>query len=92
MSLHGSPRSSRRHLATMAALGGTFTVYGLDTPGYGDPAPLGPEAVTIPDFASALAQRLAAPLAAGLAGARRLDRPDDLAATARLVARTGERR
>lgn len=61
--LHDSPRSSRLHLPTMAALAGHFTIFALDTPGYGNSAPLAPEPnrdLTIPDFASALGRTLAA--------------------------------
>lgn len=52
--LHDSPRSSRLHLETMAALADQFTVYALDTAGYGNSAPLGTDDPTIEDFAQAL--------------------------------------
>lgn len=52
--LHDSPRSSRLHLDTMQALAPHFTVYALDTPGYGNSDPLGIETPTMEDFGSAL--------------------------------------
>lgn len=58
--LHDSPRSSRLHLATMAALADRFTVFALDTPGYGMSDPLGLERPRIEDFAQALGATLAA--------------------------------
>lgn len=57
--LHDSPRSSRLHLDTMRALSQSYTVYALDTPGYGNSAPLGIANPTIVDFARALASTLA---------------------------------
>lgn len=56
--LHDSPRSSRLHLDTMRQLAAHFTVYALDTPGYGSSAPLGHERPAIADFAVALAAAL----------------------------------
>lgn len=56
--LHDSPRSSRLHLPTMAALADRFTVYALDTPGYGLSTPLDIAEPTIPDFAAALGEAL----------------------------------
>lgn len=58
--LHDSPRSSRLHIGTMTALADAFTVFALDTPGYGNSEPLGADNPTIADFAAALAQTLAA--------------------------------
>jgi pimeloyl-ACP methyl ester carboxylesterase len=58
--LHDSPRSSRLHIDTMRALGCRFRVYALDTPGYGNSAPLGLPSPTIDDFAAALGDALAA--------------------------------
>ncbi len=58
--LHDSPRSSRLHIETMQALGGRFTVYALDTPGYGNSTPLAIADPTIRDFADALGEALAA--------------------------------
>jgi len=58
--LHDSPRSSRLHLATMQALAPGFTVFALDTPGYGNSAPLDLPEPTIADFAAALGETLAA--------------------------------
>lgn len=52
--LHDSPRSSRLHLSTMRALSQRFRVYALDTPGYGNSAPLECDDPTIADFAAAL--------------------------------------
>jgi pimeloyl-ACP methyl ester carboxylesterase len=58
--LHDSPRSSRLHSGTMKMLASRFRVFALDTPGYGNSDPLtGPEP-TIPDFAKALGETLAA--------------------------------
>ena len=57
--LHDSPRSSRLHLPTMAALADRFTVFAIDTPGYGNSAPLSGAAPTIGDFAKALGATLA---------------------------------
>ncbi len=56
--LHDSPRSSRLHLATMQALAPDFTVFALDTPGYGNSAPLGHAQPTIGDFGAALGEAL----------------------------------
>ncbi|WP_298199436.1 alpha/beta hydrolase [Novosphingobium sp.] len=56
--LHDSPRSSRLHRDTMLALGDRFTVFALDTPGYGNSAALDRTEPTIPDFAAALGQAL----------------------------------
>jgi len=56
--LHDSPRSSRLHLGTMAALGDSFTVFALDTPGYGNSQPLGIPEPSIADFADALGKAL----------------------------------
>jgi len=65
--LHDSPRSSRLHEPLLAALADRFTLIALDTPGYGNSAPLRRDGVlTIADFADALAETLAA---LGLAGA-----------------------
>lgn len=58
--LHDSPRSSRLHLETMTALSHRFRVYALDTPGYGNSAPLAAAEPTIADFAAALADTLEA--------------------------------
>jgi len=55
--LHDSPRSSRLHIDTMRALSRRFRVYALDTPGYGNSAPLD-GTPTIADFAAALAATL----------------------------------
>ncbi len=53
--LHDSPRSSVMHVPNIAWLGGRFTVYALDTPGYGNSTPLPADpAPSIPDFAAAL--------------------------------------
>lgn len=52
--LHDSPRSSRLHLDTMRILSQTYTVFALDTPGYGNSAPLAASTPTIHDFAAAL--------------------------------------
>lgn len=56
--LHDSPRSSRLHLDTMRRLATDFQVYSLDTPGYGQSAPLPIERPTIADFADALGRTL----------------------------------
>lgn len=58
--LHDSPRSSRLHRHTMAELADAFTVFALDTPGYGNSDPLGLDEPTIADFARALGEALAA--------------------------------
>jgi hypothetical protein len=58
--LHDSPRSSRLHLATMRELGRHFTVFAMDTPGYGNSDPLGVNDPTIEDFAAALGDALRA--------------------------------
>lgn len=59
--LHDSPRSSVMHLPNLGWLGRRFTVYALDTPGYGRSTPLPAEpAPTIPDFAAALGHALGA--------------------------------
>ena len=65
--LHDSPRSSVLHLRSLREFGDAFTVYALDTPGYGqsDPLPAEPRP-TIDDYADALASAL---LALGLRGA-----------------------
>jgi pimeloyl-ACP methyl ester carboxylesterase len=63
--LHDSPRSSRLHLATMRALSQQFRVYALDTPGYGNSAPLDHADPTIADFAAALGAALSALSIAG---------------------------
>ncbi len=52
--LHDSPRSSRLHTQTMRALANHFTVYALDTPGYGNSDPLPKKQLAISDFAIAL--------------------------------------
>jgi pimeloyl-ACP methyl ester carboxylesterase len=53
--LHDSPRSSVMHLPNIGWLGEQFTVYALDTPGYGNSTPLPAEpAPAIADFAAAL--------------------------------------
>ena len=58
--LHDSPRSSRLHEPLLAALADRFTLIALDTPGYGNSAPLRrDDALTIADFADALAETLA---------------------------------
>lgn len=64
--LHDSPRSSRLHLETIAALADRFEVFALDTPGYGNSTPLPIAAPTIGDFGRALGEVLAA---LGLIGA-----------------------
>lgn len=58
--LHDSPRSSRLHLATMRHLAQRFRVYALDTPGYGESAPLDMVGPGIADFAQALGRAIAA--------------------------------
>lgn len=57
--LHDSPRSSRLHLDTMAALMDQFTVYALDTPGYGNSDPLPAAEPTISELGVALGETLA---------------------------------
>lgn len=65
--LHDSPRSSVLHLRSLREFGDAFTVYALDTPGYGQSDPLpGEPRPTIDDFADALASAL---LVLGLRGA-----------------------
>lgn len=56
--LHDSPRSSRLHIETMQRLSHSYTVYALDTPGYGNSAPLDIASPNIKDFADALAAAL----------------------------------
>lgn len=56
--LHDSPRSSRLHLHTMRRLSQRFTVYALDTPGYGNSDPLDQTSPTIADFGAALGRAL----------------------------------
>lgn len=65
--LHDSPRSSVLHLRSLREFGDAFTVYALDTPGYGqsDPLPAEPRPA-IEDYADALAAALRA---LGLRGA-----------------------
>lgn len=58
--LHDSPRSSRLHIEAMQALAECFTVFALDTPGYGNSTPLTVPNPTIRDFADALGETLAA--------------------------------
>jgi hypothetical protein len=58
--LHDSPRSSRLHLPTMAALADRYTVFALDTAGYGQSDPIGLPNPRIEDFATALGEALAA--------------------------------
>lgn len=58
--LHDSPRSSRLHLDTMAALADQFTIYALDTPGYGNSEPLVSPEPAIADLGLALGETLAA--------------------------------
>jgi pimeloyl-ACP methyl ester carboxylesterase len=59
--LHDSPRSSAMHVRNIGWLGSRFTVYALDTPGYGNSTPLPADpAPTIPGFAAALAATLQA--------------------------------
>lgn len=57
--LHDSPRSSVLHLPLLEHFQDEFTVFALDTPGYGrsDPLPSQPRP-EIPDFSAALAQVL----------------------------------
>lgn len=59
--LHDSPRSSVLHLPLLTAFADAFTVYALDTPGYGqsDPLPAEPRP-EIDDFGDALASTLEA--------------------------------
>ncbi|WP_340691221.1 alpha/beta fold hydrolase [Hyphomonas sp.] len=52
--LHDSPRSSRLHLPTMQQLARHFTVFALDTPGYGNSGPISVDQPEISDFAEAL--------------------------------------
>ncbi|MBB6253092.1 alpha/beta fold hydrolase [Nitrospirillum iridis] len=59
--LHDSPRSSLLHLPLLRALGDRFTVFALDTPGYGASTPLDlGRAPVIADFAEALELTLSA--------------------------------
>lgn len=60
--LHDSPRSSLLHLDLIRHLADRFTVYALDTPGYGESSPLSPQgrALAVADFADALAATVAA--------------------------------
>ena len=58
--LHDSPRSSVLHASNIEWLGEHFTVIALDTPGYGNSAPLPQAAPEIPDFAAALEATLTA--------------------------------
>jgi pimeloyl-ACP methyl ester carboxylesterase len=58
--LHDSPRSSRLHIPLMKMLASRFRVFALDTPGYGNSDPLDLPNPTIPDFACALNDTLAA--------------------------------
>ncbi|MET0363657.1 MAG: alpha/beta fold hydrolase [Sphingobium sp.] len=58
--LHDSPRSSRLHLDTMRRLSHRFRVFALDTPGYGNSAPLDKTSPVIGDFAAALGATLGA--------------------------------
>lgn len=55
--LHDSPRSSSLHTPLLEAFGDRREVIALDTPGYGESAPL-PGEPTIPRFAEALAETL----------------------------------
>ena len=64
--LHDSPRSSRLHMQTMQHLANSFRVFALDTPGYGNSAPLEGDHFEIADFAQALDEVI---IALGLAGA-----------------------
>jgi pimeloyl-ACP methyl ester carboxylesterase len=59
--LHDSPRSSVLHLPLLAEFSDAFTVFALDTPGYGqsDPLPASPRP-EIDDFGDALAAALLA--------------------------------
>jgi len=52
--LHDSPRSSAMHADFIRWLGRDFTAIAIDTPGYGNSAPLPGTTVEIPDFARAL--------------------------------------
>ena len=58
--LHDSPRSSRLHEQTMLHLATRFQVFALDTPGYGNSAPLDGDHFAIADFAQALGDAIAA--------------------------------
>ncbi|MQP65038.1 alpha/beta fold hydrolase [Niveispirillum sp. SYP-B3756] len=60
--LHDSPRSSLLHLDLIRHLADRFTVYALDTPGYGESSPLTRQgrALEVADFAEALAATVAA--------------------------------
>lgn len=59
--LHDSPRSSVLHLPNLPWLAREFSVFALDTPGYGNSTPLPADPIpTIPDFAAALAGTLQA--------------------------------
>jgi len=58
--LHDSPRSSRLHTPTMKMLASRFRVFALDTAGYGNSDPLPGSDLTIPAFADALGEALAA--------------------------------
>lgn len=60
--LHDSPRSSLLHLELIAYLADRFTVYALDTPGYGESTPLTVQgrALEVADFADALAATVTA--------------------------------
>jgi pimeloyl-ACP methyl ester carboxylesterase len=60
--LHDSPRSSLLHLELIAFLADRFTVYALDTPGYGESSPLAIQGrpLEVADFADALATTVAA--------------------------------
>ena len=55
--LHDSPRSSVLHVDLMAALATDFTVFALDTAGFGNSTPL-PGTPEVPDFAEGLAAAL----------------------------------
>ncbi len=58
--LHDSPRSSVLHLPLIEALCDRYTVFALDTPGYGesDPLPSATRPLTITDFSKALGAAL----------------------------------
>lgn len=56
--LHDSPRSSRLHMPLMKLLASRFSVFALDTPGYGNSDPLPFANPTIPNFAEALGATL----------------------------------
>lgn len=56
--LHDSPRSSRLHAPLMKMLASRFSVFALDTPGYGNSDPLPFANPTIPNFAEALGATL----------------------------------